>query len=150
MGRLYTLTARQTLILDRDFFQLEAATGKPIYIHSVEFGQTSDMGDINSEGLIVVMRNRITLGVIPATTVFAVDKNDTAFSGNAGAVRSKINTGAVDIYALPWNTAIPFTKIWTPKLRPYIIPGDSFTVNLTFEPDDQLSVAGTLEFEEMG
>jgi len=150
MGRFYTLQVNANFTLANDIFQLEAATDKPIYIHSVEFGQTSDLGDINAEGLKVLFKNRITAAVTDASGEFAVDKNDTAFSGNANVNQTAVTTGEAVIYAVPWNTAIPYLKVWTPEFRPFIIPGDAFTVNLNEAPGDSIRILGTLEFEEMG
>jgi len=147
---MFTLPIDADMTLANDIFQIEAGTSKPIIIHSVEFGQVSDLGDANAEGLTVLFRNRITTAITDAGGEVAVNKSDTAFGGNVNVNQTAATGGASTIYGVPWNTAIPYIKVWTPETRPRIEPGDAFTVNLNDAPADSITVLGTVEFEELG
>lgn len=150
MGRMLRLPLDSSVSLANDLFQIEAGTLKPIIIHSLEFGQITDLGDTNAEGLTVLVRERITDAITDAGGEVARDKSDTVFGGNVNVNQVAAVTGAVIAYAIPWNTAIPYTKIWTPETRPIIIPGDAWTVNLNDAPGSAIVILGTVEFEEMG
>lgn len=161
MGRMYQaqfngVTWAATTALD--FFEVLAATGKPVLVHGYRLFQTSDLGDAAEEILrIEEVRgfSTVTSGSGGSTpTIYAVQRNDAA----AGVVveannttRLAVGTGTLqNMGQIGWNIRIPLEVIYTPEMRPLILPGEYWSLGMTNAgPTDALTGSGMIWLEEI-
>lgn len=156
MPRYYTaIFSGVAVTAQQDFFELLAATGKPVIITKIELEQTTEVGDAQEEGLSILMKKGtgVTSGSGgTAPTPNPADIDDTA----AGAVTevnntTKMTSGTITtLAAWAWNVRMPFNKIFLPEERPIIKPGDRLTVELGTTPADSITMNGTISFYEIG
>jgi hypothetical protein len=157
MGRVYsvpiTLTAVTTQV---DLWDIAPADDKPVRLHAIYLGQSTELGDAAEEQLgIQVVRGFATVGSGGSSaTPTPVVPNDTA----AGAtVRTLDTTIAVVgggsttyLHADTWNVRGPYQIVWTPEMRPGCSQVDTrVVVRTTGAPADSVTIAGTLYFEEL-
>jgi len=141
-----------------DFFEVLAASGKPVAIHGFVLFQISDVGDAAEE----ILRLEEVRGVSTVTsgsggstpTIYAKGRNDVA----AGAVveannTTRLATGTGTLQNMGqrgWNVRIPLEVIYTPEMRPIILPGEYWTIGMTNAgPVDALTGSGCIWFEEL-
>lgn len=140
----------------QDLFEVLAATGKPITVHGFAVTQTSDVGDA-AEEMLLLTTNRgvgsVTSGSGGASvTAQPIDDNDTAFGGTIDRNNTTImavGTGTLEeLEAHAMNVRVPYVFWYTPEMRPYIAPGNRWTLELETTPADSLTMNGTLWLEE--
>jgi hypothetical protein len=137
-----------------DCFELVAATGKPIVLHEVVIGQSTDEGDAESEMLQVLIKRGIGndsgsggstatpakhLGGDEASGITAETNNTTqaaAGSGSLTTLRSEC-----------WNVQAGYQYLPMPKHRYVFRPGEALVVSIS-APADEITVSATLVFEE--
>lgn len=140
----------------QDFFEILAATAKPVKIHGFSLSQTTEVGDAAEEGLLVTTNRGVgaTSGSGGSThTPQPIDDPDTA----SGAVVEINNTTAMtagggsieELEAHCWNVRVPYVFWYTPEMRPRIVPGDRWTLELETTPADSITVSGNVWFEEV-
>lgn len=159
MPRIYTARfVAVAVTAQQDFFEIAAATNKPIRVHAWSISQSTEISDAQEEGLnIVVVRgagatNTGTGGTVPTAAPLNVD--DVA----SGAVVEVNNTTKMavgsgtltELEAHTMNVRVPYMMIYTPETRPYIKGGDRMTIELRTTPVDSITFSGTVWFEEMG
>jgi hypothetical protein len=156
MGRLYTANFKAVAAtVQQDFFELLAGTNKPIKVHAWQLAQSTEIGDAMEEGLVVACKRGVgsttgSGGTAPTATPVSVD--DTA----AGATvevnnTTKMSAGTITVLeAHVWNVRVPYMMVYTPEMRPYIKPGDRWTLELETTPADSITLSGTIWFEELG
>ncbi len=158
MGRIYTAQFNGVAVTaQQDFFEILAATGKPIYIHEVFLEQSTEVGDTQEEGLSILMKRgagTVTSGTGGTTPTPAPrDVDDTAAGATVEAnntTKMVVGTGTITtLEAHAWNVRVPFQRIWTPETRPRIKPGDRWTIELGTTPADSITMNGTVTFEEV-
>jgi hypothetical protein len=142
----------------QDFFEVLAATGKPVVITKIELEQTTETGDAQEEGLSILFKRgagSVTSGSGGSSpTPTPADVDDSA----AGATvevnnTTKMVTGSGTITTLAawaWNVRMPFNKIFLPEERIIVKPGDRVTVELGTTPADSITMNGTIWFYEIG
>ena len=150
MGRIFTVEFTDVAVTaQQDLFQCEALI-VPAWLHMVEIGQISDVGDAQAENLSILIR-RVTdvvgddLATAQADSGDAVQNADVAINETTELV-----TAAKTYHAGVWNIALPFVWMPTPEMRCNAVIGDVFVVNLNTTPSDSLTMSGTLYFEESG
>jgi len=159
MGRMYTAIFKSiSVTVAQDFFEVLAATGKPVIIHGFSIAQSSDVSDA-AEEMLVVVANRgvgaVTSGSGGSTvTPQPIDDGEAA----ATAVVERNNTSAMspgsgsieELEAHIINIRVPYTFWYTPETRPVITPGNRWALELETVPADALVMSGTLWFQEIG
>jgi len=159
MGRIQIAEFEDVAITAaQDLFEILCASTGIIEIHAVELGQTSDVGDAAEEILeleFVRGDGTVTSGSGGSTvTPQPKDNGDSAPAATVEAnntTRMVVGTGVLDPQGKEtWNVRIPYSKIWTPELRPLITPGDRWTFSLNDAPGDSLTCSAAVYFEEKG
>lgn len=154
MGRMYTAAfSAQAQTAQVDFFELLAATGKPVRVHAIHLSQVSEVGDAAEEGLAVIIKRGVgvTSGSGGATpTPAPIDVNDAAAGATVESCNTTKATGGTftTLEAHNWNIRQPFVRIYAPEERPRVHPGDRLVVELGTTEADSITFSGTLVFEE--
>lgn len=159
MGRIYSAQFSGVAVTaQQDFFEVVAPADAIVKVHAIELEQTTEVGDAQEEGLSILMKRgvgTVTSGSAGSTvTPQQAEGGDAAFGGTVEAnntTKMVVGTGSINtLAAWAWNVRVPFTKIFTPELRPVISPSNRLTVELATTPTDSLTVNGTIWFEEIG
>lgn len=158
MGRVYTAVFKDVAVTAaQDFFEVLAATGKPLLIHGFVLAQRTETGDAQEEHLLITTNRgvgAVTSGSGGASvTAQPRDDNDVA----AGATVERNNTTVMaagsgsleELEAHVWNIRAPYVFWYTPETRPRVSPGDRWTLELETAPADSVTISGTLFFEEV-
>jgi hypothetical protein len=140
----------------QDFFEITAASGKPVIVHSIELEQSTEVGDAAEEGLSIILKRgtSATTSGTGGTTPTPPPQlsSDSAFAGVTDVNNTTKMTGGTitTLRAWNWNVRIPFLKVFTPETRPVIAGGERLTVELATTPADSITISGTVLFEEIG
>lgn len=155
MGRMYSVVFQNVAVSAiQDLFELTPADDKPIVIHSIEVGQSSDAGDAASELLRwSIVRGHTTGGSGgTAPTPAPLNPNDAA-AGCAAEVNNTTIASAgttTTPYASTFNIATGLVYIPTPECRIGASQANTtIVVRLVAAPADALTMDGTLVFEEL-
>lgn len=149
MSRKYSVTFTDIAVsAQQDLFQLEANI--PTQIVGVYISQRSDVGDIESESLSIQIK-RVTDAITDVASEVQLDQGDTAAVADLVINDlTQLTTGEEVIHSECWNIQMPFVYLPIPELRPWIRVNDSMVVDLNTTPNDELTVSGTMYFEEFG
>lgn len=158
MGRIYTssisITAAFTAQID--IFELLAASGKPLILHTFELGQTTEVGDAQEEMLILVLK-RITASPTSGSgggtgTFNVVNPNDTA----AGATietgnTTKLSGGtSVELARFGWNVRGTLAYVPIPEEKITLDASTRLVLELVTTPADSIGgVVGRIVIEEL-
>lgn len=159
MGRMYVVqTSGVTLDEDRDAYEVLAGTGKPIVIHGWVLEQITDVTDTEEE----IVRVECVRGVGAVTsgsggsspTVHPISDPNTSFGGTVEAnntTRMVVGSGTLETMEQhAWNVRIPWVHYYTPETRPYIVPGDRWTLAVYGAAmADAVTFGSTLWLEEL-
>ena len=133
----------------QDLFQIEANT-VPAIIHAIFLSQTSDVGDAAAENLSILIR-RVTDVVTNDITEAKLDTGSgVALADLAVNETTELVTGAETIHSEAWNIAMSFIWMPPPEMRIIVQVGNALVVNLNDTPADELTMSGTMYFEEAG
>jgi hypothetical protein len=158
MGRMYSIPfAAVAVTAQQDFFEITAAAGKPVIVHSIEIEQSTEVGDAMEEGLSILLKRGTSAttsgsGGTADITTPAVCSGDAADGMTVDINNTtKMSGGTIlTLRAWNWNVRIPFFKVFTPETRPVIAGGERLTVELATTPADSITVSGTMMVEELG
>lgn len=154
MGRLYTVQFSAVAVTaQQDLFMVAPATNRPIVIHGLFVGQSSDAGDAEDEMLrISVIRGHTTVGsggtsftpipqlALDSAAGFTARVNDTTVA-TAGT--------AVVLHADTFNVRAGYPLLLTPETRWHCTAASTrIVVRLLTTPADSLTMSGTLLVEE--
>lgn len=150
MGRMYTAQFSEVAVTaQQDLFQIEANT-VPVILHAIFLSQTSDVGDAAAENLSI----RICRVTDVVTNDIAEVKLDPASAAALADLAvnetTELVTGLEVIHSEAWNIALPFVWMPPPEMRIVVKVGDAVVVNLNKTPADEVTMSGTLYFEEVG
>lgn len=154
MGRMYAVTFESVNVsVAVDLFELIPADDKPLTVHALIIGQSSDAGDAQDEMLpIAIKRGHVTSGSGGASpTPAPLNPGDAAagFTAETNNTTQASSGTAVTLYADTFNVRSGFVWIPTPESRPVANQGNStLVVRLGAAPADQLTISGTLIVEE--
>jgi len=159
MGRMYTVVAKAIAVTAaQDFLEILAATGKGTYIHEWTVSQSTETGDAAEEGLLLTCNRGV--GAVTSgsgggsVTAQPIMDADTAYGGTIERNNTTImavGSGTLEeLEAYIWNVRVPFQKIYTPETRPYISPGNRWTLELETAPADSVTITVTAIIEEHG
>ncbi len=150
MGRMYTASFTDVAVsAQQDLFQIEAIT-IPAIIHAIFISQTSDVGDAAAENLSIIIQ-RVTDDVTNDIVEALLDTGDgAALADLAVNETTELTTGAQIIHSEAWNIAMSFIWMPPPEMRITVQVGNAVVVNLNDTPADELTMSGTMYFEEAG
>lgn len=154
MGRLYSVTFSAVAVTaQQDLFSIAPATNKPVKIHGVFLGQSSDAGDAQDELLqIAVIRGHTSVGSggsgqTPAPQLaasisagFGARVNDTTIASGGTTVT---------LHSDAFNVRVGYPLLLTPETYWHCTAASSrIVVRLLTTPADALTMSGTLLVEE--
>ena len=150
MGRMFTASFTDVAVTaQQDLFQIEANT-VPAIIHAIFLSQTSDVGDAAAENLSILIR-RVTDVVTNDIVEAKLDTGSgVALADLAVNETTELVTGAETIHSEAWNIAMSFIWMPPPEMRIIVQVGNALVVNLNDTPADELTMSGTMYFEEQG
>jgi len=138
----------------QDFFEIDAAAGKPVKLLALFLSQSSDVGDAAEEILRWrVIRGHTTSGSGgSAPTPRPVNPSDAAAGFTAEVNNTTIASAgtAVNLHSDAFNirTGLPF--IPTPEMQLQTSEANLIVVRLMAAPTDSLTMSGTLYVAEDG
>jgi hypothetical protein len=155
MGRIYTAQFNGVAVTaQQDLFELTAGSNCAVVVHELCLSQTSEIGDAQEEGLLILIKSGQTTSGSGGTSVTPVasDFGDAAATATVEANNTtKASVGTiVTHYPLGWNVRAPYPFIWTPETRLVMRPSRRMTVELATTPADSITMHGYLVFEEIG
>jgi hypothetical protein len=158
MGRMYTVALQLTAYTAQiDLFDLAPADDKPIILHAVYLGQSTELGDTAEEQLgIQYIRGFATVGSGgSAPTPSPCNPSDAAagFTARTGDTTVAVVGGGTTthMHADTWNVRGPYVYIPTPEMRMQCSQGQTrLVIRLTGAPADSVTIAGTAYVEEQG
>jgi hypothetical protein len=143
----------------QDFFEIKAPAAASVLIHGWMISQETELGDAAEEQLRLTTNRgtgTVTSGTGGSTpTATPVIRTAPAFGGTVKAnntTKLAVNTGTLttDIEVHTWNERVPYQMIYTPEMRPVIMGGDYWTLELETTPADSVTVNGVVWFEVLG
>lgn len=161
MGIIYSAAFKSIAVTAaQDLFEFKAPTAASCIIHGFCLSQSTEVADAQEE-MLVLTTNRgsgsVTSGsgggtITPAPQI----RTNPSFGGTVERNNTTIlavGTGTLttDMEVFVWNERItPFTHWWPPELRPVVLGGEYWTLELETAPADSVTVSGTLWFEVLG
>lgn len=153
MGFLYSVTFTATAVTAAvDLFELTATADKPIVLHKLAMGQTTDLGDTAEEMLQIGLYRGVTAGSggTAATEQDYIDSDQPTAATAVNTVVTTPSTGGTLIEVIPWNLRVPLLWLPPPEHRPRIDSSeDPVSFRLVSAPADSVTMFGTCLFEEI-
>ncbi len=154
-GRMYSVEfSKVAVALDQDWFELIPADDKPIAIHAIFLAQSSDVGDAAEEILdFKIMRGFTSSGSSGGTSTPGVlNPLDTAAGATCEVNNTTIATTGtiIDLHSGSFNIRTGLQLIFPPEMRPIATEANtSIVVRLLLDTADELTMSGTVYFEEL-
>ncbi len=138
----------------QDFFELNAAAGKPLSIHGFNISQNTEEGDAQDELLHVRIRRGQTSSGSGGSAPTPVPLNPSAaassFTAEANNTTQASGGTIVVLYEDAMNVRAGLPVMFPPELRPKIAGGGRGTLELVDAPADSITFNGTIWVEEIG
>lgn len=138
----------------QDLFELNTPTDAVTIIHQIVLSQTTEVGDAQEEGLLILLKRGATTSGTPSTaaTPVPLETGSSAYGGTVEVNNTTKATGGtiVSLHAEAWNVRGPFVYLPTPEMRPILGPSTRFTVELATTPADSITMSATMIVEEIG
>lgn len=160
MGKLYTVSfAAVAITVAQDLFEITNAATRVLYVHGLELGQGTELGDAAEEMLQILVKRGTSLttsgsgGSAPTPAPVEANQGASAFTAEVNnTTKLAVGTGSITtLMATYWNVrSVPMQWIFTPEMRPVVSPSERLTVELVAAPADSITVSGTLWVEEVG
>lgn len=160
MARVYSISFDGATVTnaggDTDLFELLPATQKPIRLLGLMLAVSSEVGDAAEEILrIKVMRlpatvtsgNGTSVTPRPMQTANAAAGTTCEYNGTTVATTSGT---AVDLHADCFNVRSGYQLWWTPETAPQFVNAEACIVRMMSTVNDDVTMSGTLYFEELG
>jgi hypothetical protein len=158
MGRVYSISFDGVTVTnsggDADLFELLPAAGKPCKLLGLMLAVSSETGDAAEEILrIKVMRLPATVtggngtSVTPRPMLTSDPASGATCEYNGATVATTSGT-AVDLHADAFNVRSGYQLWWTPETAPVFINAEGAVVRMTSTVADDVTMTGTLYFEE--
>lgn len=149
MGRMYSATFEEVAVsVIQDLFEINAPANAIVVVHGFEISQSSDT---DSEQLNLLIHRGSTSGSGGSTpTARPMELGDPAFEGTVEANNTAQSTEGVFIHSAAFNVLNGYVWIPTPEIRPVISPSGRLIIELQTAPGDELTMSGTVYFEERG
>ena len=140
----------------QDLFEILAAAGVPVIIHSIRIGQSSDAGDAQAEMLRVQVSlvNAVVTGGSGGSTSTsrAHSPASPAASTTVEANNTTQATSSTTIDPIiedTYNVQAGWLYLPTPEERLIVAAGTTLVVESPDTPTDPLTMSGTVTFEEI-
>ncbi|MFD1547002.1 hypothetical protein [Nonomuraea guangzhouensis] len=153
---VYTVTFQAATIAaasgDYDFFELDAAAGKPIEIVALKLGNKSEIGDAAEEMVeYAIVRGNTTTGNGTSTTPRPLDASDGAASFTAKTVSSTPASAgtALTLVADTFNIRAGLPEVYPEIMRPKTAEADLLCVRLITALADDATMSGTVWVREL-
>lgn len=157
MGRMYTaeinVSAHTAQI---DYFELLAASGKPLLLHGFEIAQTTEVGDAQEEMLAAVLKRVTgapTSGSGGGTSTFQpLVPNDTAAGATLETGNTTKLTGgtSANLKRFSWNVRAPLLYLPPPEGRITLDAGTRLVLEEVTTPADSITgPVGWILIEEL-
>lgn len=152
----FTATAATAAV---DFFELTPADDKPLTIHAIYIGQTTELGDAAEEQLqvdIVRGGTAMTSGSGGTTAANAIALSGglsqaSGFTFEAMNTTAATFTSGVTVHTDVFNVRAGWQYIPTPETRIGVSQANGgIVVRLAAAPADSITWAGTIVVEELG
>lgn len=152
MGRVYSASFEEVAVTAvQDLFELVAPADAAVSVHSITITQSSDAGDAQAEMLpILIHRGTATGSGGSVVTPSPLSVGDGAFGGVVEANNTTQSVEGTFLHAEAFNIQIGFYYLPPPEDRPIVSPSALFIVELQGAPSDELTMNGTIVFEEIG
>lgn len=135
-----------------DLFHITVATDRPVLLHWLELGQTTDLGDANEEVLRIGIYRGVTGGGGGTALTEVATDSRTSASGSAAVVgQGTASTGGTLVWLIFWNIR-QAGPVWvpTPEIRPRTDAGsDPIAFRLMAAPADAITLSATVAWEEL-
>lgn len=159
-GPIYTASFKGVAVTaQQDFFQLLAPAAKSVLIHGFLLGQSTEVKDAEEE-MLQLTTNRgystVTDGSGGTTaTQRGVNKNAAASGATVevnNTTKLAVGTGTLEELESGhvWNVRVPYQFWYPPEVRPIVLGGEYWTLELETTPADSITMSGTLWFEVLG
>lgn len=154
MGRLYTVSFTDVAVsAAQDLFEIAPAANKPVQIHGLFLGQTSDVGDAQDELLrYSVIRGHATSGsggTTPTPAPHLVADTAAGFAAEVNNTTIASTGTTTTLHVGVFNIRSGEALLLTPELRWRCHNGSSRIVVRIPAPTDSLTMSGTLYVEEI-
>jgi hypothetical protein len=143
----------------QDLFEFKAPAAASCILHAFFLSQNTEFGDAQEEQ-IRLTTNRgsgaVTSGSGGSTAAIApLVRTAPSFGGtieinNTTKIAVGSGTLTTDLEVYNWNVRVPLQQIWTPELRPIVLGGEYWTLEVETTPADSITLDGTLWFEVLG
>lgn len=152
MGRVYSASFEEVAVTAvQDLFELVAPADAAVSVHSITVTQSSDAGDAQAEMLpILIHRGTASGSGGSVVTPSPLAVGDSAFGGVVEANNTTQSVEGTFLHAEAFNIQIGFYYLPPPEDRPIVSPSALFIVELQAAPSDELTMNGTIVFEEIG
>jgi hypothetical protein len=143
----------------QDFFEVKAPAAASVVIHGWTLSQETEFGDAAEEQLKLTTNRgsgSVTSGSGGTTpTAAPLIRTAPAFGGavkvnNTTKLAVGSGTLTTDLEVHNWNERVPYLIIYTPEMRPVILGGEYWTIELETTPADSVTISGTVWFEVIG
>lgn len=153
-GHMFTVVfSGQAISASQDLFEITAAAGKPLVIHSIVMGNSSDFGDAQEEGLRWAIKSGQSSGgsggitytpqpTVPGDTASFTAKTNNTVKASGGSISNR--------HADTFNIRAGLQYRPTPEERITIAGGARGTVELFSTPNDSITFDATMYVEEIG
>lgn len=154
MGLIYTASFSSVAVSAiQDLFQLVAPADAIVIVHSAEIGQESDAGNAEAE-LLPIQISRTDLTVNGSGGTAPTPRPHEVGMPAAGTVVEVNNTTqstvTTVVHSSAWNVQAGWFYVPTPETRIVISPSGGLVVELPVAPADEITVSGSITFEEVG
>lgn len=155
MGRMYSAVFESIAVSAlQDLFELVAPADAIVKVHACFISQSSEEGDAQDEQLhLAWTRAHTTSGSAgSAVTPTPLEAGDPVFGGTVERNNTTQATGGspVVLWSESFNVRAGWAYIPTPETRIVLSPGVRLVLELPTGPADEVTMDGTLIFEEIG
>lgn len=155
-GRIYRIPMVRTSISAAvDLAEILTAATQMLWVHEIEVGQSTDVGDAQEEMLQLAWRvGNTTPGTGGNSGVVATPQmpGDPASGLTIGTFRTTKATGGT-VLTNPiwdWPVRMRFEKIFTPEIQLLLPPSTRGCLELVVAPNDVIVLSGTITVEIVG
>ena len=155
MARLYTVIfSAVSVSAAQDLFEITPGDDKPVRLHGISVGQTSDAGDAQDEQIQwSVIRGHTTSGSggsapTPAPLQTSAD-TAAGFTAEVNNTTTATAGTGVILHTSAFNVRAGLEYWWPPECRPGASQANTTIVVRITAPTDALTMSGTLYVEEL-
>lgn len=149
MGRMYSAVFEEVAVTAaQDLFGIFAPSDAIVVVHGFEISQSSDTDNENLNLLVHRATDDGASGTAP--TARPAETGDAAFGGTLHANATAQAPEGNILHSASFSVLSGYVWMPTPEMRPVIPPSGSLVIELQTAPADELTMSGTVYFEEVG